>query len=320
MFKLNYLPVLTGILLLSGMLFIGQASWTDCNDLDGDGYGDPASPTCRYSELDCDDTNPDIFPGAPELCDGVDNQCPGDPGYGQVDEGCTGMAQIPSGCFDMGDNFNEIGSDAQPVHTVCITGFEMDVHEVTNAQYSQCVNAAVCTPPARTDSRTRAEYFGNPAYDDYPVIYITWLDADTYCAWAGKRLPTEAEWEYAARGGLVGKRYPWGDTLHRSDANFWDPGAPDENDTTRVARYRPNGFGLFDMAGNVWEWTQDWHDPDYYNTSPLNDPQGPENGMNRVLRGGSLYYDCPMTLRVATRQSRPPTTYVRPHTGVRCAR
>ncbi len=241
------------------------------------------------------------------------------------------MAQIPAGCFEMGDAFAEGFGWELPVHDVCITAFEMDVHEITNAEYAACVDDSGCTAPASTDSWTRSPYYGDGAYDDFPVIYVDWYRVDEYCAWAGKRLPTEAEWEYAARGGLAGNRYPWGDSIDCGMANYargsstsdcWDYDGLD-NDTHPVESYSPNGYGLYDMAGNVNEWTADWFAADYYDVSPTNDPQGPPAGEygGRVLRDGSWPFDT-SALGVAVRGPQDPGlpdpggVYV----GGRCAR
>jgi formylglycine-generating enzyme required for sulfatase activity len=212
------------------------------------------------------------------------------------------MALIPSGCFDMGDAFGEGSSDELPVHNICITSdFYMDVHEVTNAGYAACVGAGSCTVPSISSSRTRASYYGNPDYDSFPVIYISWSQANDYCTWAEKRLPTEAEWEYAARGGLSGKRYPWGDTISGTEANYDHSGDdPWNDDTSPVAFYPANGYGLYDMAGNVSEWVNDWYQSDYYNMSPTNDPPGPDSGTYGVTRGGNYYSNSYYT-RVADR-------------------
>jgi formylglycine-generating enzyme required for sulfatase activity len=180
--------------------------------------------------------------------DGLDNDCDGN--TDELDTGCGVMAEIPAGCFDMGDSSDGcLRSTECPVHNVCISAFEMDFHEVTNAEYAWCVNDGECTTPLYSFSYSRSSYYGNPAYDDFPVIFVDWYQAEDYCTWAGKRLPTEAEWEYAARGGLQGQRYPWGDAISGSDANYYDSGDPWDNDTSPVGYYDPqptshNGYGL----------------------------------------------------------------------------
>jgi len=268
-------------------------------DGDGDGYGDPASGLCAHPEADCDDGHATVHPGAPELCDGLDNQCAGDAGHGSIDEGyaaCCGMASIPAGCFHMGDSFSEGWPDERPVHEVCLSAFEMDVHEVTNAEYAECVADGGCTPPRSSGSYSRETYYGDPAFDGYPVIWMEWQQMEQYCAWAGKRLPTEAEWECAARGGLEGKRYPWGNWVGVRHANF----GFHVGDTTPVESYPANGYGLFDMAGNVWEWVADWFGETTYSASPVDDPTGPATGAARVRRGGSWDHD-KFGLRTANR-------------------
>ena len=310
-----------GIAALSGMFLLGQEPWPTCQDGDADGYGDPADPSCTYAELDCDDGNADVYPDAAETCDGIDNQCPGDEGYGVVDEGCGPgpMVEIPSGCYDMGDPFNEGDPWELPVHNVCISGFEMDVHEVTNAEYAGCVDMGVCTPPAYAVSHTRSSYYGNPAYDDFPVIWIDRYQAETYCNWAGRRLPTEAEWEYAARGGLPGHRYPWGDTIIAANANYMYSGDPWDNDTSEVEFYAPNGYGLYDVAGNVYEWVNDGYEEDYYSVSPQNDPPGPASGDWPIARGGAWGF-LTDTLRVSARKTGMTPDWLDPSFGFRCAR
>jgi formylglycine-generating enzyme required for sulfatase activity len=253
-------------------------------DLDGDGHYKPASDNAPND--DCNDNNPAIHPGVTtDGCDSKDNDCDG-----LHDEDCSetpaGMTLIPAGCFEMGDAFNQGYYEERPVHDVCFTtDFYMDVHPVTNAEYMACLIDGGCTAPRFSFSFSRPTYFGDPVYDDFPVIYVSWDQATAYCAWAGKRLPTEAQWEYAARGGLSGKRYPWGDTISGTDANYLDSGDPWDNDTSPVEYYAPNGYGLYDMAGNVWEWVEDWYLDTYYYSSPVTDPPGPESGDYRVLRG-----------------------------------
>ncbi len=191
------------------------------------------------------------------------------------------MLYVPGGTFQMGST--EGGAHEQPVHSVTLDGFWIDQTEVTNAQYARCVAAGVCSPLFQLSSWTRDSYYGNGQYDEYPVIGATWDDATTYCQWAGGRLPTEAEWEYAARG-PDGHVYPWGnDPPNDTLANY----ARNVGDTTKVGSY-PDGqswVGAMDMAGNVWEWVNDWYDS--YSSGPQVNPTGPASGQVRVLRGGS---------------------------------
>jgi len=189
-------------------------------------------------------------------------------------------SQCPINTFD----------NSQPAHTVRLDAFWMDLTEVTNAQYARCVAAGACSPPPSSSSPTRSDYYGNPAYDDFPVVHMTWEAAATYCRWAGGRLPTEAEWEYAARG-TDGRLFPWGD--QPPDVTLANT-ALAIGDLTAVGAY-PQGaspFGLLDMAGNAWEWVADWYEPDYYTYSPEVNPQGPTASQQgwRCGRGGSYYW------------------------------
>ena len=217
-----------------------------------------------------------------------------------TDEKGVQMALIPAGEFQMGDESGE--SDEKPVHTVYLNAFYMDIYEVTNALYEQCVQAGVCSPPENTSSYQRDSYYGNTEYADYPVIHVDWEQARTFCEdWRGARLPTEAEWEKAARGGLEGRLYPWGDEEPvcqkgaQNGANFTECTS---DDTEAVGSYAANGYGLFDMAGNVWEWVWDWYGA--YSSSSSSNPQGPDSGSSRVLRGGA-WSAFPIGLRVAPR-------------------
>ena len=199
------------------------------------------------------------------------------------------MVLIPAGSFEMGDHFSE-GNDEDelPVHTVTLDAFYMDTHEVTVGQFKQFVNHSGYDYP---DRRWNDVAHYSPG-DDYPMMYVSWNDAVAYTEWVGKRLPTEAEWEYAARGGLEGQRYPWGNELTHNDANYTGTGGKDSWDKcSPVGSFEANGYGLYDMAGNVWEWCQDWYGKDYYTNSPVNNPQGPETGRYQVLRGGSWAFN-----------------------------
>ncbi|MBN2386388.1 MAG: SUMF1/EgtB/PvdO family nonheme iron enzyme [Anaerolineales bacterium] len=197
------------------------------------------------------------------------------------------MVYVPAGAFPMGSR--EGASDEEPVHTVTLEAYWIDRTEVTNGMYAACVAEGACPPPSSARSNTRSPYYGNPAYADYPVIYVDWNDAQAYCEWTGGRLPSEAEWEKAARG-TDGRRYPWGDLSPTAErANYHGSSV---GDTQAVGSF-PAGaspYGALDMAGNVWEWTADWYDAHYYSRSPEANPTGPASGTYRLLRGGSWDY------------------------------
>ena len=246
-----------------------------------------------------------------------------------------GMALIPAGKFQMGNMAGDV--DEHPIHTVHLDAFYIDVHEVTNAQYLQFVESTGYSPPNGTGYTAKygvLDYNYQPWSDskfnqpEQPVTNVTWFDAVAYCRWKGKRLPTEAEWEKAALGNLAGTKYPWGNNEpDNRSANFSDINttfewrSPSVNDgfvfTSPVKSFVPNGYGLFDMAGNVWEWCADWYDVSYYAESDAKNPKGPETGERRVLRGGA-WYRASHSLRTAERVSDYPDSSLNV-VGFRCA-
>jgi formylglycine-generating enzyme required for sulfatase activity len=197
------------------------------------------------------------------------------------------LLYVLAGEFAMG---SEGGDDNEkPVHRVFLDAFWIDQTEVTNGMYALCVQNQKCRTPDSKESLTRHNYYDEPKYINYPVIYVDWNMAKTYCEWAGRRLPTEAEWEKAARG-TDAFVYPWGNAMpNHTLLNYKDA----IGDTTEVGIY-PDGaspYGALDMAGNVWEWVNDWFAPDYYQNSPASNPPGPSSGQTHVLRGGAWNLD-----------------------------
>ena len=237
------------------------------------------------------------------------------------------QARIPGGTFTMGDSSGDRNpADGEvPLREIALETFDIDATSVTNADFATFVAATGYVTEAESFEFSAVFHlavaaddddilgvppgtpwwYGHPAgrhssiecLDDHPVVHVSWNDAQAYCAWAGRRLPTEAEWEYAARGGIDGATYPWGDEPVDDGgwrANIFQgtfPGVNTAEDgfatTAPVRSFAPNGYGLWQPVGNVWEWCEDWFDPNTYRSSPATDPRGPERGQARVLRGGS---------------------------------
>lgn len=278
-----------------------------------------------------------------------------------------GVVQIPAGSFLMGDAFAEgyAGDGEEPVHEVQLSRFLISSTAVTNEQFAAFVDTTGYRTSAEelglsavfhlayTGDRTdivhelslvpwwlavRGAQWRHPeginsdltGRGAHPVVHISWLDAQAYCHWAGMRLPTEAEWEYAARGGLNSARFSWGDDVvdmtGRWQCNIWQGDFPWRNTlddgyltTAPVRSYRPNGYGLWQTNGNVWEWCADWFAADYYQQAPMDNPAGPDTGESRVIRGGSyLCHDsyC-MRYRVAARSHNTPDS-ASANIGFRC--
>jgi eukaryotic-like serine/threonine-protein kinase len=202
------------------------------------------------------------------------------------------MVYVPEGEFIMGSPAGVGDDDEHPQHVVTLDAYWIDRTEVTNAQYEKCVQVNVCgeKPEQARSSGTRSNYYTDPQYSNYPVIYIRWDSARTYCDWVGGRLPTEAEWEKAARG-TDGRVYPWGNaSISCALANITSCAG---GDTTEVGSYKDGAspYGALDMAGNVWEWVSDYYDPNYYAGYYSNNPKGPSSGPSSgpfwIIRGGA---------------------------------
>lgn len=233
--------------------------------------------------------------------------------------GEPGMVFIPGGDYLRGRShtlpdddlkwFPTLLKDDRPVRRIALDPFYMDEHEVTNAQYLVFVKSSGHRAPYNWPEGRIPE-----GKEQYPVVDVTWEDAATYAAWAGKRLPTEAEWERACRGVAEKGKYPWGEHAPtRQDARFDVIDGPGP-----VCEKKRSYFGLCDIAGNVWEWCADWYDREYYEQSPDRNPKGPESGMYRVLRGGS-WADEPKYLTCAYRSWARPKTKS-PNIGFRCVK
>ena len=213
---------------------------------------------------------------------------------------------VPGGTFAMGSDYGK--ANETPVHYVTLESFWIDQTEVTNAQYAECVAAGVCE---------RSEYADDPEFNgpDYPAVGVNWYDAKAYCEWAGGRLPTEAEWEYAARGPR-GRFYPWGNASPTCTlAQFAECNGATIPVGSLVAG--ESWVGAQDMAGNVWEWVNDWYDADYYRNSPERNPHGPSSGEAKVLRGGSWSSNA-QSVRSAFRLNVDPSNSNYNNYGFRC--
>ncbi len=241
------------------------------------------------------------------------------------------LERIPAGDFLMGAPDAE--EDERPVHRVFVDEFSIGRFPVTQDEYARFVRATGHGAPAVRDlplvTTGRDDLFkelaapyvwdrGEPpaGHGSHPVVLVRYDDASAYCRWLSEelgrtmRLPTEAEWEKAARGGVDGHRYPWGDAIDSGKCHFLnDVAAKPQRGTKPVGTYPPNGFGLYDMAGNVWEWVSDWYAKDYYASGSPRDPSGPSSGTTRIVRGGSWVNDDVSMLRCAYRHKVPHDTY-----------
>ena len=249
-----------------------------------------------------------------------------------VDEKSGGrMIFVPGGSFRMGTDEGD-EDDRKPQHKVSLNPYFIDETEVTNGMYEKCVEASACSPPQNPNATFHSEYYGSEDYADYPVIFVMWGQAQQFCEWRGGRLPTEAEWEYAAgfNPDVAQKTtFPWGDVMNEANANFCDTNCNTDKrnvefddghrDTAPVKSFEDgrSAVGVYDMAGNVMEWVQDWYDPDYYAESSDANPLGPIEGTARALRGGSWLSDI-SDLEVTSRGSYVPEV-ARANLGFRCA-
>jgi len=266
-----------------------------------------------------------------------------------VNEGYGDYLLVLKGEFQMGDNYNEGAAHEKPVHTVYLDNYYIGKYKVTNGEYKKFMDDCgyateiYWSAGGYNTCGTRPLYWDNPTYrgggipgnEKFPVIGVNWYEANAYCLWlsmkTGKeyRLPREAEWEKAARG-TTQRKYPWGNSLDGSYANYDNSGDPFDN-ITPVDYYdgdahdnfqthcNASPFGVFDMAGNIWEWCSDWYNSDYYSGSPSFNPTGPASGKNKVIRGGS-WKSVPATLRSSNRGGNDPPVLKTFTLGFRCVR
>ena len=277
-----------------------------------------ASPTITATETTLPSPSPTLTALTPTRTPNPTPKANPTPGLGSTTvrykDGMV-MVYVPAGDFIMGSDYGDL--DEKPVHTVTLHAFWIDQTEVTNAMFSKCVQAGACSPPRGSGSSLRENYYGNSDYADFPVVNISVMwHAIEYCKWVGTRLPTEAEWEKAARG-TDGRTYPWGnDSPNENLANY----NMNIKDTVAVGSY-PDGaspYGALDMAGNVSEWVADFYSDTYYSISPASNPKGPASGNYKVLRGGGgNTYET--QLRVSSRNKFPSAGGSTAFIGFRCA-
>jgi eukaryotic-like serine/threonine-protein kinase len=270
----------------AALLVLGLSACTAAVDYDGTSY------QCRDGE-----TCPDGY-------DCVDEQC-------LIDPGPAAMIDVPESSFTMGCDAAGKAvceEDAAPPHLVTVSAFAIDPTEVSQLDFWRCVEDGACAAPAE---------FHPGAQPFFPVTRVSWDHAAGFCAWAGKRLPSEAEWELAARG-VAGGTYPWGEDPPDCDRAQFEGCSPEQPVPVDQPAGDASPFGLLGMAGNVAEWVADWYDPAYYADSPARDPTGPETGSERVVRGAS-FNDAADELVTWKREGDEPTD-ADDDTGFRCAR
>ena len=300
-----------------GFRCVDFPGWTP---VDADGDGSPDS-------LDCDDTDASNFPGNIEVCDGQDNDCDGDlvEQFGDTDgdgvPDCADMTNVPGGAFWMGCSAatNPLGCSTGnlPYHQVLLDPFLLDLNEVSVTAYDACWVDGGCTEPSAFDPACN----WNSGRDTHPINCVDWFQADEYCTWIGGRLPTEAEWERAARG-ADDRLFPWGhDPIDCTRAVYADSsGIGCGTGTTGPVGSKLPGagpYGNLDLAGNAWEWVSDWFSADYYSVSPLGNPPGPLTGSQKPVRGGS--WGNPEAYQRASSRYNYAPTEIRTAVGFRCA-
>ncbi|MBQ4514669.1 MAG: SUMF1/EgtB/PvdO family nonheme iron enzyme [Anaerolineaceae bacterium] len=239
--------------------------------------------------------------------------------YVSAAEGPVDMVYVPSGYSMMGTEYGDLSAEnnTKPYHLVYLDAFYIDKYEVTNADYAACTAAGACKEPEGFDSKTRENYYKNITYAHFPVVNVTWQDAADYCAFVEKRLPTEAEWERAARGRDDNRRYPWGNGSPKSyHLNLTEIPGDTERGINYIKGLSP--YGAADMLGNVAEWVADWYDESAYQYTDTENPQGPTAGTEKVVRGSSFETDI-NSLHAAARYGMNPADYA--YTlGFRCAK